>query len=366
MESFKRRGHIYLISKVILFCLVFSFLAWLSYSTNENYTYQHTVEFFKISTVEQKIHENVKGRNLILFIGIFTASKYKNRRDAIRKTWMKTCHEDYYSDCKSKFILDGLSVDGKPMNSVISQLQNESRYNNHDMEILQTPVGLNFALRILASLRYAFHKYHFDYFLRMDDDYYPCIHRLMFELPKRMNLDYVFWGFTKCSPIRNDEGFILINHKLAKRILERENSLICTNFGGTAVSKWVLDISKTENISWFADNDRVWHHPPVSFVPELKTKKEICHTYLALHGVYFNDMGVFHKIMLGENKTDYTLNTVKNHCALPKHRIFPLWSRLPDGLCQEIPIFDTSNKGGSPWNGRGNMAGSNFSISQKQ
>ncbi|XP_057312054.1 uncharacterized protein LOC130653180 [Hydractinia symbiolongicarpus] len=271
MKSLEKRKHESVFPKIMIFCLSFLLFLLISFSTKGLYIHEeHSVQFVKVLNIQSQIQRNLKNRKIVLLIGIFTASKYKNRRDDIRDTWMKTCHE--YKGCKSLFILDGLTADGKPLDKIIMQLQNESSHNNNDMKILRTPLGRNFALRILESLRFAFQEYDFDYFLRVDDDYYPCIHRLMFELPKRMNLEYLFWGFTRCSPARIDEGFVVFNNKLAIRILEDENSLICTDFGTTSISKWVMDISRTQNVSWFADNERVWHHPPVSLVPELKKK----------------------------------------------------------------------------------------------
>ena len=101
--------------------------------------------------------------------------------------------------------------------------------------------------------------YHFDYFLRIDDDYFLCLDRLLFELPYRPKQG-LYWGYIHCRDhvVRVDEGWMILSRDIIIEALNKLNTTLpCHPFGDQAVALWIQE-SKI-NITYFSDNTRVIH-----------------------------------------------------------------------------------------------------------
>lgn len=122
-------------------------------------------------------HSGNKTR-LKLIVAILSAPIRFDRREGIRRTWMNQCNSE---EVVCRFFTDSLSdMDPK----VRSVLANESaKYG--DVEFMPVPKGYNFGLRLLWLMEWSVERYEFDFFLRMDDDYFVCLKRLLFEIPYR-------------------------------------------------------------------------------------------------------------------------------------------------------------------------------------
>ena len=97
------------------------------------------------------------------------------------------------------------------------------------------------------------------YFLRVDDDYFVCMDRLLYELPFRPD-NGLYWGWTHCQNriVRIDEGWMILSRDIMDEILSKvNNTLLCHPFGGQSVALWIQD-SKLD-IKWFPDNKRIIH-----------------------------------------------------------------------------------------------------------
>ena len=133
---------------------------------------------------------------LILFVGIFSAPRYLDRRNAVRQTWGTRCKNVNSVACW--FITDGQDVEGKPLQRKIKQrLDDESRLYG-DILFAQSPAGMNFGRRYLWMIQWASERYTFEYLLRVDDDYFICLEKLLSELalrPKRK----LAWGWLQCT-----------------------------------------------------------------------------------------------------------------------------------------------------------------------
>ena len=135
-------------------------------------------------------------RKVIIFIGIFTAPKWMIRRNAIRRSWLKQCKE---KGIPCLFFTDGQDVHGKKLEEKIYVPLKQEQSLHGDMILAESPGGINFALRYLWMLNWANARYQFEYFLRVDDDYFVCIDRLISELPHRSK-EKLYWGHVHCSP----------------------------------------------------------------------------------------------------------------------------------------------------------------------
>ena len=138
-----------------------------------------------------------KSSKLLLFVGILSANIRRDRREAIRKTWMRQCKSTNRSECR--FFADKLDQNGNIIaESNLSSLQRESEANDNDLILLDSPSGKNFALRLFAVMEYLLNlTTDFEYFLRIDDDQFLCFDRLLFELPHRPK-EGLYWGHTHC------------------------------------------------------------------------------------------------------------------------------------------------------------------------
>ena len=137
-----------------------------------------------------------------LFIAVITGINFHERRQAVRNSWMKDCSPKTRTKCM--FFTDGLNIYGKPLsNDIILRLRKESEDNGNDLVVLNTPSGRNFAIRLLAVLDWVKDNAEFDFFLRIDDDHFLCLDRLVRELPYRPR-EKLYWGYLHCVPGNNN------------------------------------------------------------------------------------------------------------------------------------------------------------------
>ena len=152
-------------------------------------------EFVDNNVEEEEANEK---KNPVLFIGIVTGMFFLERRNAIRESWMKDCVPSRRVHCK--FFTDGQNVKGEPLdNSTLRKLKKESLSHGGDLIILNGPSGRNFAIRLLNMMAWATSNFEFDFFLRVDDDHYICLDRLLEELHHRPT-ERLYWGHVHCVP----------------------------------------------------------------------------------------------------------------------------------------------------------------------
>lgn len=158
------------------------FRNWSNLDNNELSKFQrskddHTGSSGNHSSLTREKNSGKKTR-LKLIVAILSAPIRFDRREGIRRTWINQCNSE---EVVCRFFTDSLS-DMEP--KVQSVLVNESaKYG--DLEFMPIPKGYNFGLRLLWLMEWSVQRYDFDFFLRMDDDYFVCLKRLLFEIPFR-------------------------------------------------------------------------------------------------------------------------------------------------------------------------------------
>ena len=136
-------------------------------------------------------------KKLLLFVGIHSAPSHLDRRNAIRETWMKECRRNPNAVCR--FFTDGQDPKGEALQGEKRiKLESESRVYG-DLLLAEAPGGVNFALKYLWMLQWANERYDFQYFLRLDDDYFICFQKLMLELAIFRPKEKFQWGWLHCS-----------------------------------------------------------------------------------------------------------------------------------------------------------------------
>ena len=135
-------------------------------------------------------------REVLIFVGIVSAPQKVFRRNAVRRSWLKEC-KDKGIPCL--FFTDYQDMHGNKLPEHIYVPLHQEQLLHGDMILAQSPGGINFARRYLWMLNWANVRYKFKYFLRIDDDYFVCMDRLLLELPHRPK-EKLYWGHVHCSP----------------------------------------------------------------------------------------------------------------------------------------------------------------------
>ena len=187
------------------------------------------------------------------------------------------------------------------------------------------------------------------YFLRVDDDYFVCMDRLLYELPFRPD-NGLYWGWTHCQNriVRIDEGWMILSRDIMDEILSKVNSTLpCHPFGDQSVALWIQD-SKLD-IKWFPDNNRIIHEA-TAYKGDQYMFPELCNRHLALHGSY--DLQMLKYWILTEKNKHITYSVppipqFTSFCNKDKkfdvNAFYPPY-RYPAKLCKNKPEWDNSNK----------------------
>jgi len=294
---------------------------------------------------EEQISIDSEKIKLKFFAGIFSYLTFRDRRDAMRATWLQYCKKDPETVCS--FLLDGLDNEGDEIAAEkMIKVEEESNLNK-DMVVLETFTGFNFAYRLYKGMEYAYDKYDFDFFVRIDDDQYLCFDRLVYELPYRKKETNMIWGYMHCkeNATRVDEGIMIFGRDLFDLLMERFNTLLCHKIGGQAVGLWMMELQKTKEITFFQDT-RIYYEL-ASYNENIMSKTEICHEYLSLHGAYPNEMATLHGKYENEkntNKKPYEVIPVSKQCiystkVFDLHQFHHKWFAEPVP-CSEKPIWN--------------------------
>ena len=140
---------------------------------------------------------NSSRHSLLLFVGIYSAPRHLERRNAVRETWLTICKRTPYVLCR--FVTDGQDVKGNALQGPVREkLESESRMHG-DLLLAQSPGGVNFARRYLWLAQWVSERYDFQYLLRVDDDYFICFEKLLKEIKYHRPLRKLVWIWLSCS-----------------------------------------------------------------------------------------------------------------------------------------------------------------------
>jgi len=209
-----------------------------------------------------------------------------------------------------------------PHSKYYEALQEESEKYG-DLRFQNLNGGLEFYLRYLAQAVYGFFNYKFDYFMRMDDDYFLCMEKLLGEVPIPMQREF-HWGFVHCTngKLRPDESITMYSQDILKKFLSQDpKKMRCSLIADLSMGMWVHDLGMR---NFFHHDKRLHHHPIVSHKPELREKKNVCSSFIGIHGSFPEDMKIFwsnrgpteHKGTLWDHSTVCTATGFR-HDALP-------------------------------------------------
>ena len=155
-----------------------------------------------------------------------------------------------------------------------------------DMAFQKLGGGIEFGKRFLYHMIWALQNYDFDYFMRMDDDYFLCLERFTKELPMPMRRMY-HWGYVHCVAgiVRPEESIILFSRDLHERLLDQDPARIKSHpWADQMIGTWMNEL----NIKDIYNHDPRLHHTPVlTHIRAIEsTFKDVCTNYIGVHGCY--------------------------------------------------------------------------------
>ena len=239
---------------------------------------------------------------------------------------------------------DGLIRDRTRRNFISNE---KDKYKDIKLQPLKGGRG-QFGFRFLNQIKWAAAKFNFQYLLRIDDDYFLCPKRLLFELPLRPKQNLV-WGFFHCQAgiTWMDEAFMIFSEDIIQKFLaQNESSMLCHPHADQQVMLWLSNILHK---TYFHDT-RLHHEPPASFVARFSNISNVCDSHLGAHGAFVKTM-YYLGLRANDNAKDVsTIPDFARFCTTKfDHRAFhPHWRYEPK-LCKNNPTW---NKGNEMWVGK--------------
>ena len=200
---------------------------------------------------------------------------------------------------------------------------------------------MEFGLRFLNQIEWAKANFDFQYLLKLDDDYFVCLKRIIAELPSRPTSNLV-WGHFHCEAGITwvDEGFVIFTGDVIHKFLAQdENKMLCHPFADQQIGLWMKNLTKR----YFHD-PRLHHDPPASFMPKFKNMSNVCDSYVGVHGTYENQMRKFGQRDNDGEKPAMATPDFSRYCRTTRfdHRVFGAKYNFQPRPCIENPTWNNS------------------------
>lgn len=250
------------------------------YFTGGNFTGTRYHPIFKKFYIQEP--SNKKRVNIIIIVS--SAPKRIERRTMIRRTWWTQCRTTGSIQPECVFITDYQG----PGDRYFHLVHNEKmQYDDLHFQFVES--GVTFGKRFLSHLLFAETMYDYDYFLRIDDDQFLCLDRLLLELPYPVEKHF-HWGWLhlQFDIRRPEESIIMFSHDVVLTFLTQDiDSFYCHPLADQMIVTWLVQLNIT---TLLRHDNRIHHVPPLREIPYLKAKLDICKSFIAIHGVYNLEM----------------------------------------------------------------------------
>lgn len=163
-----------------------------------------------------------------------------------------------------------------------------------DIEFQPLLGGIEFGIRFLYHAKWASAKYDFQYFLRVDDDYFVCLKKLLNELPLRPK-ENLCWGNFHCQFNTSwiDESWMVFSRDVLSKFLTQDaRTMLCHPHADQQIAIWLNNISDRV---YFHD-DRLIHVVPNSFDWQAR---DVCEKNMGVHRAFASRM-----LLLGKDSGD--------------------------------------------------------------
>ncbi|XP_078353628.1 uncharacterized protein LOC144638277 [Oculina patagonica] len=209
------------------------------------------------------------------------------------------------------------------------------------MEFQPLHGGMEFGLRFLNQIKWAKANFDFQYLLKVDDDYFVCLKRLISEIPSRPTRN-LLWGHFHCEAGITwiDEAFVIFTSDVIYKFLAQdEKKMLCHPFADQQIGLWMKNLTKR----YFHD-PRLHRHPPASFMPKFKNMSNVCDSYLGVHGTYVDQMRDFGRRDNDGEKFAMATPEFSTRCRTTRfdHRVFGREFSFKPRPCIENPTWNNS------------------------
>ena len=224
-------------------------------------------------------------------------------------------------------------------------LQEQRQYQ--DIEFQKLKGGVEFGKRYLYHLVWAIQNFDFNYFMRMDDDYFLCLDRLIGELPLPPRKLY-HWGYVHCFPkiVRPEESIVMFSRDLVEMFLAQNPLTIKSHpWADQMIATWVSEL----HLPKIYNHDPRLHHTPTLLHIKNITGvfHDVCNNYIGVHGSYPNYMKTLWGLRKSEKYTNMTLNEHTTQCHLPQvfdwQGFSRYWSYKPKRFITN-PVWNTTKQ----------------------
>ncbi|CAN0017086.1 unnamed protein product [Scytosiphon promiscuus] len=225
--------------------------------------------------------------HVLLVIAVVSARS--DRRDAVRESWKKWGDERV----EIRFFTEAPPRDDPDAEVAAAALGNETATHG-DLVVMDIEPGMNFALKLLWSMRWMSERFTFDFFLRLDDDYFLCLERLLNELDAALAVVEhpvnIYAGHRYCQrsgQVRIDEAYLLLSAPLVARTLATSD-LRCGGHGGVTAAWWFTKgnvLNRLGDVEWVNDF-RLDHDGRLFRSGSSKRFADVCLTHMGVHHAY--------------------------------------------------------------------------------
>lgn len=223
---------------------------------------------------------------VLLVVAILSARP--ERRNAIRTTWLAWGDERV----QLRFFTEVPAENDPDAESIMVALEEELA-DHQDLVLMDIDSGMNFALKLVWAMRWMSHQWTFDFFLRLDDDYFLCLRRLLDELETTFGSGStqeppkIYAGHITCGGsgrTRIDEAYMLLSASLVTRVL-LATDLLCGGHGGITAGWWFTPgnpLNEGGDVTWV-------HDPRLDHSGKALNKEsanDVCQRHMGLHKIY--------------------------------------------------------------------------------
>lgn len=239
-------------------------------------------------TVPATVTGSSSGSRIHVVLVVAIVSARRDRRNAIRRSWLAWGDDRV----KVRFFTE------VPQSGTAEEtaLGDESAAHG-DLVMMNIDPGMNFALKLVWAMRWMSQQFSFDFFLRLDDDYFLCLQRLLDELEetvaKANHTLTIYAGHLYCtkraSRTRIDEAYLLISSELVRRAMDAPD-LQCGGHAGVTAGWWFTEgnqLNQLGDVQWVHD-PRLDHEGACLGAPAEFT--DICATHMGVHHTYSDMM----------------------------------------------------------------------------
>ncbi|CAM9705879.1 unnamed protein product [Ectocarpus sp. 4 AP-2014] len=241
----------------------------------------------KSSMLSERSGTTLPVPHVLLVIAVVSARS--ERRDAIRAGWSAWGDDRV----ELRFFTEAPAGSGPDAQATAAALEEESAVHG-DLVLMDIDPGMNFALKLVWAMRWMSKHFSFDFFLRLDDDYFLCLGRLLDELDVTLaEAEHplnIYAGHRYCEVwgrARIDEAYLLLSSALVGRVLSAPD-LVCSGHAGVTAAWWFTKgnpLNRMGDVEWVHD-PRLDHEGDLLLDSPKEQYADVCTTHMGVHHAY--------------------------------------------------------------------------------